>query len=118
MERLAEVAEFLDGPLDDERALVENLGDLRRINRLLGGIALSERAIDRLTDGETTLELLDVGTGAADIPAALLGRARRTQRDLRIIALDSRPEVLSAARRLDPRLAATPGLSMAVADGT
>ena len=118
MERLAEVAEWLDGPLDDERALVENLRDLRRINRLLGGVALSERAIDRLTDGATPLELLDVGTGAADIPVALLRRARRAEGDLRVVALDSRPEILVAARQLDPRLATTPGLSMAVANGT
>ena len=117
MERLARVAEWLDGPLDDEGALVDNLRDLRRINRLFGGIGLSERAIARLAGDQTTLEILDVGTGAADIPLALVAGTRRSGRRLTVTAVDSRPEVLAAARRLDPRVAETPGLSLAVADG-
>ena len=83
MERLASTAELMDGPLDDRVALATNLRDLRRFNRLLGGIDLSRRALAALDDGgPATLTLLDVGTGAADIPAALLADARRTRDEL------------------------------------
>ena len=117
MERLAQVAEWLDGPLDDEQALGDNLRDLSRINRLFGGVSLSERAIDALAGGRDRLDILDVGTGAADIPLALIARARAGGQTMTVTALDSRPEVLAAARRIEPRLGGTPGLSFAVADG-
>ena len=45
MRRLADTPELLDGPLDDPVALADNLRDLRRVNRHLGGIALSRRAL-------------------------------------------------------------------------
>lgn len=50
MQRLANVEELLDGTLDDRRALQGNLRDLRRINRLLGGVRLSERALAALLE--------------------------------------------------------------------
>jgi ubiquinone/menaquinone biosynthesis C-methylase UbiE len=117
MDRLAEGVELLDGPLDDPATLAGNLRDLRRINRLLGGIRLSRHAIERLAPGWTELDLLDVGTGAADIPTALLADARRRGRRLRVTAVDSRPEVLDAARRARPGLERVLGLSLATADG-
>ena len=45
MKRLDDAVELLDGPLDDPVALAGNLRDLRRINRWLGGAALSSAAI-------------------------------------------------------------------------
>ena len=41
MDRRDGAEELLDGPLDDQPALVGNLRDLRRLNRLSGGVALS-----------------------------------------------------------------------------
>ena len=118
MRRLAGVHELLDGPLDDEAALRGNLRDLARINRWLGGTSASQRAIDRLLEGRTVPHsLLDVGTGAADIPLALLARASRSGRALRVTGVDSRPQVLEAARAIDPRLASTPDLELVVSDG-
>lgn len=118
MQRLANAAELLDGPLDDPGALAGNLRDLRRINRLLGGIRLSRLAIAALADGSTgDLTLLDVGTGGADIPVALLADARRRGRRLEIVAVDARPEVLAAAASIRPGIATTPGLTLAVSDG-
>ena len=114
MDRLTGVAELLDGPLDDPAALDGNLRDLARINRLTGGTRLSVRAIAALGDMTT---LLDVGTGAADIPLTLLARARVAGRPLSITATDSRPEVLAAARRARPAIDRTAGLELAVADG-
>jgi len=114
VDRLIAAAELLDGPLDDPAALVANLRDLRRINRFTGGAALSLRAVRALGDATT---ILDVGTGAADIPALLLADARRQGRGLAITATDSREEVLNAARVASPPLATTRGLTMAIADG-
>ena len=51
------------------------------------------------------MSLVDVGTGGADIPVALLERARRQGRGLTITALDSREEVVAAALRVTPELA-------------
>lgn len=121
MQRLAGVHELLDGPLDDQGALVANLRDLRRVNRLLGGVALSRRSLDvlvgRLADRGVAISVLDVGTGGADIPLALLASWRRRGRKLEVTAVDERPEVLAAARAGDPRLGDVPGLTLAVADG-
>jgi SAM-dependent methyltransferase len=117
MERLAHVFERLDGPLDDQTSLVGNLRDLRRINRFLGGASLSLRALDGLTaDDSGPLRILDVGTGSADIPLAMLG-ASTAGRIVQITAVDGRPEVLGAARVLDSRLDAEPRLKLEVADG-
>jgi ubiquinone/menaquinone biosynthesis C-methylase UbiE len=118
MRRLAGVPELLDGPLDDPAALRGNLRDLVRVNRWLGGTRLSARAVDVLLDGRLApQQLLDVGTGAADIPVSLIARARRSGRVLKVTALDSRPEVMDAARAIDPRLDGWPGLDLVVADG-
>ena len=114
MDRLTGVAELLDGPLDDPAALDGNLRDLARINRLSGGTRLSMSAIAAL--GEVTT-ILDVGTGAADIPMTLLARAQAAGRPLSIAATDSRPEILAAARRVRPAIDRTAGLELAVADG-
>ncbi|HXU86933.1 MAG TPA: methyltransferase domain-containing protein [Verrucomicrobiae bacterium] len=114
MDRLTGVAELLDGPLDDPAALDANLRDLARINRLTGGTRLSVRAVAALGD---VTSILDVGTGAADIPMTLLARARAAGRTLSITATDSRPEILAAARRVRPAVGRTVGLELAVADG-
>ena len=64
------------------------------------------------------LTLLDVGTGGADIPLALLARAGRRGRGARRSSgIDSRPEVLAAAVVARPAVAATPGLELHVGDG-
>lgn len=116
MDRLTDVPELLDGPLDDPAALVGNLRDLRRINRWLGGVALSADAIEALAADRAGLSILDVGTGGADIPVALLARAGR-RGTLRIVGLDSRPEVLAAATLADRAVTETDGLTLQVGDG-
>jgi ubiquinone/menaquinone biosynthesis C-methylase UbiE len=116
--RLSATPELLDGPLEDATALRGNLRDLRRVNRYLGGSRLSGRAVDLLLAGEPgPHSLLDVGTGAADIPMALLGSAEARGRVLRIVGLDSRPEVLDAARSIDANMGDRHDLQLGTADG-
>ena len=117
MDRLTDVPELLDGPLDDPAALAGNLRDLRRINRWLGGVALTSAAIDALAAHRRDVSVLDVGTGGADIPLALLAEAPRRGRAVRVVGLDNRPEVLAAAALASPAVIATDGLTMVVGDG-
>jgi ubiquinone/menaquinone biosynthesis C-methylase UbiE len=122
MERLVHAVELLDGPLDDPGALAGNLRDLGRVNRWLGGVAISEKAIETIAVHRPDISLLDVGTGGADIPIELVRRSMRHGRGLRIVALDSRPEIialaaqrLDAARPLDP--AGTRSIELKLGDG-
>jgi ubiquinone/menaquinone biosynthesis C-methylase UbiE len=117
VKRLAGVVELLDWRLDDPRAIEANLRDLRRINRLMGGAGLSSRALDSLIARAIPVDILDVGTGGADIPLALLARARHEGRAMQVTAVDSRREIIESARALDPRLDRVRGLSLGVADG-
>jgi ubiquinone/menaquinone biosynthesis C-methylase UbiE len=118
VDRLADSSELLDGPLDDTAALAANLRDLSWINRHLGGIALSQRALDALVGGRPgPLTFLDIGTGAADIPAALQLAEARRGRELRVVALENRAEVVAAALAGSPELASRPGFKLLVGDG-
>jgi 2-polyprenyl-3-methyl-5-hydroxy-6-metoxy-1,4-benzoquinol methylase len=116
MERLAAAHELLDGPLD-ERTLVGNLRDLRRANHWLGGAELSWRALHhvrRVLPEQPSLSLLDVGTGSADIPLALLRRASASDLHLEVTATDVRPEIVDHARR---HAGGHPALSIALSRG-
>lgn len=117
MRRSVDVDELLDGPLDDGRAVVGNLRDLARANRWLGGVRLSALGIAALAPADMPLSVVDVGTGGADIPLALIERARRGRRRLTVTAIDHRPEILAAALVAQPRLATTGDLALRVADG-
>jgi ubiquinone/menaquinone biosynthesis C-methylase UbiE len=126
MQRLEHAAELLDGPLGTHDTVVANLRDLERANRWFGGAVLSRRALLRLTSGTYAgparrrfdwrrgpLRMLDVGTGGADIPVALLDWAERRSLPLEIHAVDSREEVVAAAEDLAPDV---DGLELDVAD--
>jgi SAM-dependent methyltransferase len=115
MER-SDAPELLDGPLPDDATLRDNLRDLERVNRWLGGIAVSGRAIDALVGDRPEASILDVGTGGGDIPAALLDRAGRSGRRLAVTGIDSRPEILRAAIERRPSLE-RPGLRLELGDG-
>ena len=126
MRRLAHAREHLDGALTDPRVLDGNLRDLRRVNRAFGGSSLSVQALRALvlsaagretadrSDGD--LHVLDVGTGGADIPMAMVG-AGGPWRSVHVTAVDSRREVLEAARRVTPGLVGSRDVSLELADG-
>ncbi|CAN5827302.1 hypothetical protein BH24CHL6_BH24CHL6_00410 [soil metagenome] len=102
MKRTSGVSELLDGPLEPA-LLAGNLRDLARVNRWLGGNALSWRSVTHALRDVPLSEparVLDVGTGGADLPLALARSARRVGRRLEIVAMDVRAEIVEAARRL------------------
>ncbi len=117
MERLANAHELLDGPLDEPATLDGNLRDLRRINRWLGGVALSAAAIEAIAAHRAELTMLDVGTGGADIPIALARRATTRRRRIHAVGVDNRPEVLAAALRARPNDVGSDGIELHVGDG-
>jgi len=96
-----EESELLDRPAHDLRELAANLHDLERINRLLGGTAVILTHLTRLLDGQRPdqpLTVLDVATGAGDIPVAIRRWAEQHHLRLSVIATDLQPQVLDYAR--------------------
>lgn len=117
MDRRDGADEHLDGPLDDQPTLVGNLRDLRLLNRLSGGVALSRWGVNRLLDGSAEVgTVIDVGTGGADIPVALMADSVWRGRTLEVTAVDSRSEVLAAARVARPCLDRIQRLRLALVD--
>jgi SAM-dependent methyltransferase len=110
VERQAGAAELLDGPLDPLQ-LAGNLDDLARFNRR--GSELSWALLRRLEPSATTVSLLDVGTGGADIPRDLLRRAEAAGLDLKVTATELRPEIADIARS---RSAGIANLDIALAE--
>ena len=71
-------------------------------------------AIERLADGRRELEVLDVGTGAGDLPVAFARHGRRRGR-WRVLATDVRPEIVAVAMR---RAGREPDVTVQLADVT
>jgi ubiquinone/menaquinone biosynthesis C-methylase UbiE len=106
--------ELLDGELD-VATLEGNLRDLARANRWLGGASLSWRALSSVIGQlpvNHTVSVLDIGTGAADIPRSLTTHARAQARRLAVKAIDIRPEIVAAAAH---RLDGEPDVQLALA---
>jgi ubiquinone/menaquinone biosynthesis C-methylase UbiE len=113
------VLELLDSGRLSLRETEANLADLARMNRLLpGGTDASARAIEHLLrDAEgkgNGGRIVDVGTGAGDMPLAFARRGWET------VAVDANPHVLSVARRAtagEPRVTVTPASAAALPFG-
>ena len=104
MDEVAELGGLLDGALDD----------LRRVNRWLGGTRLTLRGLERLAATHAPgaeLSVLDVGTGAGDIPRAIVEWAHRRGLRPRVVATDVAAELLDVARHGDAE-----GVEFALAD--
>jgi 2-polyprenyl-3-methyl-5-hydroxy-6-metoxy-1,4-benzoquinol methylase len=93
-----ESLELLDRPEAVLADLPQNLRDIRLLNRWLGGAAIATRSVFSLLGPKKHATLLDVATGSADIPVALLNAAGRDGKSLDITALDISPPVLEQAR--------------------
>ena len=74
LRRRATDPELLDEGVPEVEAL-RSLGDLRLVNRWLGGRRSLLRAVMPLLDGRQRPSLLDVGCGSADLPHLLVRRA-------------------------------------------
>jgi ubiquinone/menaquinone biosynthesis C-methylase UbiE len=95
-------SEYIDHPGLAGPELAESLRDIGRLNRLgptrsllICAAPFFER-FARLGD-PGPLRVLDLGTGGADIPVALLSWARRRRYAVRVLGLDVGPSVLACA---------------------
>ena len=95
MKRAAGRLELMDGPLDDAGELERNLADIEFANRRLGGIA----PILRETRARDARTVLDVGSGSADVPHALVRDGRRRGVEIRATCLDRSETMIAIARR-------------------
>ncbi len=99
--REASRSELMDHPDASPAEMSRSLRDIARLNLIGATRSILQHVAPffaRLRAGET-LRVLDVGTGAADIPLALARWARRHGHRVRIVALDVHPAVLAYAER-------------------
>lgn len=113
--------ELLDDPDADPATVARSLANIARANWWFGGTAAALWGIDQLLRAlpiDRAISLLDIGTGAADLPTAAVRRAARRGRVMRAIGLERSPvaarlatargfpTVLGCAGQLPVRLAA------------
>ncbi len=94
LSRRATEPELLDEGVAEDEA-VRSLGDLRFVNRWLGGRRALLRTVRPFLDGAPRPRLLDVGCGSADLPAFLVrateGRLLAVGADLKVLHLRQAP---------------------------
>ena len=94
--------EMMDLPGNPKALLVEDLRNLRVINRYLGGYRGVIKGLKRLV-GEGRMRrfsLLDVGTGSADIPKVIVQWARNRGIEATVVALEPEPVTARVAAML------------------
>jgi 2-polyprenyl-3-methyl-5-hydroxy-6-metoxy-1,4-benzoquinol methylase len=102
-------AEWMDEPGVDPELLRKSLRFIRRINTLLGYTRATLHHLDRFSRNwkpGQTIRIIDLATGSADIPRAILRWADRKGFDVRIVGVDRHAVTASAAAlaNADPRL--------------
>src|SRR3712207_2460609 len=101
--------ELMDAPDVDDRHLASSLRFLQGVNRYFGYTRSTLKYLKRFSRrwqrGET-IHILDIGTGLADVPRAILRGADRHGHDVRLTAVDLHEKTVAAARAAgsDPRL--------------
>ena len=107
--------ELMDAPVDDPAELAANFRDIERVNRLLGGTATVLHHLPRLLPSapDRPITVLDLATGSADIPLAVVRWAKSRGITIRVIASDASAEILDVARN---RTSETPEISLAEFD--
>jgi ubiquinone/menaquinone biosynthesis C-methylase UbiE len=100
-ERDTDVEEALDAPEGvDDRLVASSLRDLSRMEQLLGWTRMAVRDAAQVAEQRQwhTFSVLDVGTGAGNIPIALAQWARDHQREAQFTACDVSEQMLAVAR--------------------
>lgn len=108
--------ELLDAPDIPARELQGNLDDLRRLNRIMGSrlvVLGALRQLWRQAGCPAAWRLLDIGTGAGDMPLALCRWGRRHGVRFQTVAVDNHRGVVRQARRL---VRPEAGLTLVLAD--
>lgn len=96
-----DIPELMDLPNPDPGILRQDHGNLRTINRYFGGLrAVRKHAIALISkiDRNQTVQILDLATGSADHPIALVRKAHKLGRNIHVTAVERNPLTLSIAR--------------------
>jgi hypothetical protein len=94
--------ELLDDPAADPETVIRSLRNVARANRWFGGAAAVRHGLERLLRGVPSgrpLTLLDLGTGAGDLPPRAVRWARRRGYPLRPVGLELSRTAAAMARR-------------------
>lgn len=97
----SERSELMDGSIEDQAELAENFRDIERVNSLLGGTSIILRHLPSLLPQAPVAQpvtILDLATGSADIPVAVVRWARRKELKLTVIASDNSVDILELTR--------------------
>jgi SAM-dependent methyltransferase len=89
--------EILDDPAVDAQTRIRSIGDVTRSNILFGGRRAALAAVRDLLVPGSSLVLLDVGTGLADIPSAITGLGTARGARVETIGLDEASDLLRSA---------------------
>lgn len=111
--------EWMDDPEVEGEALRTALRDLRRINRLLGGLRASTSVLAPMLSARSALDLLDVGSGTGDYLAQLVRQGARHGTEVRATGVDLNPRTVGRGRAwLDAALpsALRAGVHLNIAD--
>lgn len=94
--------ELIDGSDYTHQEYIGSLGDLRWVNRKLGGEAALVRHLYPMIAAEnrSTVRILDVGTGSGDLPIAVVKWARSQQIKVQFTILDLNAIAAHEASRL------------------
>jgi len=91
----------MDLPDADPLLLEDDLKNLRTINRWFGGIHAVQKHIRPLlarANPRSTISVLDLATGSADHPLALVALGRQMGRLLTVTAVDANPRMVEISR--------------------
>ncbi len=94
--------ELMDSGEAGEAELSDALDFLSATNTFLGGWSVMRERLEiwsRAWDKRKPVTMLDVGTGAADLPVRILNWGRQRRFDIRITAIDLDEKVLALARQ-------------------
>ena len=104
MARAADTLEIIDGPHPVPFAeMACCMMDIARVNGLFGGRMVTMIHVKRMLGAlpaDRPITVLDVGTGAGDIPRAVVRWARRAGRRIRVLALDRDAATLQIAAQV------------------
>ena len=91
--------EYMDEATTVGPDLQQCLRELVRVNQFFGGVRGSLVGLQRLAAKceSQELSILDLGAGAADIPAAMVAWAKRQGIAIRVTAVDFNPEIVAIA---------------------
>lgn len=118
--------EWMDDPRADPAEVQRSLKFIRRINILLGYTRATLQHLERFSHSWAPgqqIRVVDLGTGSADIPLAILRWAQRRGFDVRIVGLERHGRTAQMAlgsANGNPRLKIIQGdvLNMPLAEGT